>query len=119
MERMKNVFIAIGGLLFLAIVLFLGSETMASPPNNAIVLLKHDTKEMLAPPCLNPDYPYEDDDRFEVATLELARELDYEGDNCSRNALYPSRSTIAHYVLEPLGILKPLKRWDEDGNWTH
>lgn len=119
MERIKSIFIGLGGLLFFGLLIFLGSDITKPPPSNAVVVLKHDTQEFLAPPCLNPNYPYEEDSNFEVTSLETAKGMGYEGDNCTEHALYPTQGTFTHYVLVPLNLAKPLNRWDKDGNWTH
>lgn len=119
MKLIKNILTGIAGFLFFGALIFFASEVTTAPPSNAVVVLNHNKQELLAPPCLNPNFKYEEYPEFELSTLEKARKLGYESDNCSEHALWPSQSTFTNYVLVPLKIVKPLKRWDENGNWTH
>lgn len=119
MKLLKRILTGIAGLLLVGVIFFLASDVIVAPPSNAIVVLNHDKQELLAPPCINPNFNYEEYPGFELSTLEDARNLGYKGDNCSEHALWTSHSTFTHYVLVPLKIAKPLKRWDDNGNWTH
>lgn len=119
MKQIKGILTAIVGVLFMGGLFFLASDVTMAPPSNAVVVLNHDNQEMLAPPCLNPNFKYEEHEEFELSTYEQAKELGYKGDNCSEHALWPTQSTFTNYVLVPLKIVKPLKRWDNEGNWTH
>jgi hypothetical protein len=107
------------GILVIGTLFFLGSDVVVPPPSNAIVMLKHNSQTYLAPPCINKNFNIQNNSNFSKSTLKEAKELNYKSDNCSEHALYSSRSTIIHYTLEPLKIIKPLNRWDKDGNWLY
>jgi hypothetical protein len=119
MKIINNTFGAVLSICILFIFLFLGSNVMVSAPSNAVVILKKDTKVFLAPPCINSNFNIKNSTNFKETTLSEARKLKYKPDNCTDNALHPSRSSIIQYTLEPLKIVKPLYRWDKDGEWMN
>jgi hypothetical protein len=115
----KSGFAFIFGILIIGLLFFLGSDVVIAPPSNAIVVLKHDSQTYLAPPCINRNLNIQDNPNFSKSKLKEAKNLNYKPDNCTDHALYPTRSTIVHYTLEPLKIVKPLNRWDKEGNWLY
>ena len=107
----------IGAIIFLVIISF-GVQVQAVAPDNVKIMLNHRYKTYSAPACLNPNLKYNTAD-YEVSTLGKARALKYEPDSiCTEEEIFPARSLFSHYILEKLGIVKPLKKWNDDGTWN-
>lgn len=98
------------GLLIIVIVISAIIPKETHPSDDTRVILDHTYHSYIAPVCFEDSDPT---NFLEEATLEKARELNYEPHTeCTEQALKSEKDKLLTSILKDIGIMK--KKWD---NW--
>ncbi|RBP86185.1 hypothetical protein DFO70_13118 [Cytobacillus firmus] len=79
-----------------------------NPPNDTRIILEHNYKTYIAPPCFESSNPT---NYLEEATLQKAFELNYQAHSeCTNYELKPEKNTVINLILKKLDIIE--SKWD-------